>query len=221
MLPVVALGLIVIRKSGECEHDVAFFKRYALDASLIKGVLGRGERGRIDQRAACALIAHILEQLAGDVQLLFAAERQDAVIFHQHGAVGGKLSRQSMVRLPIHQRGIGRDDISVDPLQNAAASRIELLLRKSSVGDSVEYPPAADIGIAGHLYIQPCLQALHPVLDSAPVGHDDAVKAPLVPQDIGQQPFILRTKGAVDLIIRAHDRGGLRVFYDIFKGLEV
>ena len=73
MLPVVTLGLIVIRKSGECEHDVAFFKRNALDASLIKGVLGRGERGRIDQRTACALIAHILEQLAGDVQLLFAA----------------------------------------------------------------------------------------------------------------------------------------------------
>ena len=55
----------------------------------------------------------------------------------------------------------------------------------------------------------------------APVGHDDALEAPLVTQHVGQQPVILGGVHAVDTVVGAHDGPRLGGLDDVFEGRQV
>ena len=65
------------------------------------------------------------------------------------------------------------------------------------------------------------MHALHAVTDSAPVAHDIAFKAPLIAQDIRQQPSVLGGILTVDLVIRAHDGPGLGLFDRALKCRQI
>ena len=221
VLAVAALGLIFIRQTGKDKNGVARVERNALDTALPKDICRCGNHGRVDHGASGALIAHILKQFTGDVQLLGSAQRQHAVVFHQYGTLGGKLRRQCMVRFPIYGSRFGRTHTGVDPFQDVAASLVQRLHRKRAIRNAVQNPTPTNSGITGHFEVKTCLESLHSVTYGAPVGHHNTVKAPLVAQHIGKQPFVLRAKDAVDLVVGTHQGGRLCPFDDILKRLQI
>ena len=56
---------------------------------------------------------------------------------------------------------------------------------------------------------------------SAEVGHHSALKAPLIPQDIGQQTIVFRAVGQTNAVEGRHDRLGTAFLNSHFKGLQV
>ena len=48
-------------------------------------------------------------------------------------------------------------------------------------------------------------------MDAVPVGHDETVEAPLVAQDLGEEPSVLCGVFTGDLVVRAHDAPGARL----------
>ena len=54
-----------------------------------------------------------------------------------------------------------------------------------------------------------------------PVRRHKTVKAPLIPQDTGQQIFVLRIALSVYNIIRRHNRPRICLFYDDLKALQI
>ena len=58
----------------------------------------------------------------------------------------------------------------------------------------------------GHLEVEARRERRDPVVDRAPVGHDDPVEAPLVAQDLREQLVVLAAERAVDAVVGAHHR---------------
>ena len=52
----------------------------------------------------------------------------------------------------------------------------------------------------------------HELLDSEVVGHGRALKAPLLAQDLVEQPAIHVGRESVDFVVRGHDAGDPRFF---------
>ena len=126
-----------------------------------------------------------------------------------------------MVRFPIYGSRFGRTHTGVDPFQDVAASLVQRLHRKRAIRNAVQNPTPTNSGITGHFEVKTCLESLHSVTYGAPVGHHNTVKAPLVAQHIGKQPFVLRAKDAVDLVVGTHQGGRLCPFDDILKRLQI
>ena len=154
VLAVAALGFVFIRQSRKDQHRVAFRKRDALHAVRVEGVLRRCDLRRADHGASRALIAHVLEELARNVQLFRALERQHAVVFQKNRAVRRDLARKRVMRIPVHGRGIGGLCVPVDPVQDIAARLVKVLRRQRTVLNAVEDPSAADCRIARHFKIE-------------------------------------------------------------------
>ena len=54
-----------------------------------------------------------------------------------------------------------------------------------------------------------------------PVGHHNALKAPVVAKNLIQQPFTFGSENAVDAVIGAHQRPGLSLADHHFKGFQI
>ena len=54
-----------------------------------------------------------------------------------------------------------------------------------------------------------------------PVGHHNALEAPIVPEDFVQEPVAFGSENTVDSIIGAHERPGLRLADHHLKGLQI
>ena len=65
---------------------------------------------------------------------------------------------------------------------------------------------AVDAHRTGHLQVEAGVRRRRCLVDAVPVGHDEAVEAPLVAQDLGEEPSVLRGVFTGDLVVRAHDR---------------
>ena len=76
-------------------------------------------------------------------------------------------------------------------------------------------------GRAGHFEIKPSIHCFGRGVAAEPVGHDDAVIAPLLAQHGGEQPVMLGGEGAVEPIIGTHDAPGLALLDRHFKGQEI
>ena len=64
---------------------------------------------------------------------------------------------------------------------------------------------AASSWRAGHLHIEPGEQRLGRAVRAEPVADDEAVEAPLVAQQLGQQPVVLAAERAVEAVVAGHD----------------
>ncbi len=60
-----------------------------------------------------------------------------------------------------------------------------------------------------HIEIISGKKGLNAVLDTAPVGHDNAFEPPFIPEDIRQHSLVLRHLNTVDWIVTGHERPGL------------
>ena len=102
--------------------------------------------------------------------------------------------------------------------QNPFGAVTNLLLTHSSVGDSFQ----DGLGIAvGHLQVVASVDLPPVFAPGPPVGGDDAVEAPLVPEDVGEQLFSLRGLPAVDQVVAGHDHPGLGLLHRDFKALQI
>ena len=57
--------------------------------------------------------------------------------------------------------------------------------------------------------------------DTDPVGHHDALEAPVVAQDLGEQVVVTHRELAVDLVIRGHDGPGITLADGNLEAAEV
>ena len=73
----------------------------------------------------------------------------------------------------------------------------------------------------GHFQRRAVFHAQRMVIAAAPVGHDRAVKAPLLAQDILQKVGVLVGVDAVDEIVAGHEGLGVRLFDDDLKPGQV
>ena len=192
------------------------------DALFVKRLLGRRELRGVDHRAARTLIAHLCEHLADDEQLSAVRfERQRAVVFEEHGTVGRDLGGKRVMGLEIGVLLFGSDGIPFDETKHIFDSLVERLHIERAVLERLQDDIAAVGGIAGHFEIEPCLQRSNAVVRCTPIGHDEAVKAPLFAEDVGEQPLVLRTESAVDGVVRAHEGRRFCLFYDTLERTKV
>ena len=58
-------------------------------------------------------------------------------------------------------------------------------------------------------------------MEPKPVAHHDAVEAPLVAEDVGDQLFGVSRMGSIHAVVCGHDRPDAGLFHDGFKGGQV
>ncbi len=241
---VVPLGLKAVRQPGKDHRGLGLFggRHRRGDAVPLKGVLGRREAGHVGHGAALALrgleraghpagvdVARTAALIAGrgrvaaDVgDLLARLEGQDAVVLQQHRALGGHRHRPGMVGGAVKLRvGLAVVDIAEQhreqPLDRLVQHRLVEGIGLDRLDDLLVGVPAR----GRHLEIQPGREALDPVGHRAPVGHDIALKAPVLPQHLVQQPVVLGGVDPVDLVVAAHHRLGLGGLDRLLKAGQV
>ena len=140
-----------------------------------------------------------------------ARQRQQAVVLQQHDGLGRGLPGQRVVRVGVeglvqlqHRHALG------DQLQHRADPGVEDLERHLAGLDGGDDRLGAAAQGRRHLQVEPGQQRRHPVVDRAPVGHDQALEPELLAQHGGEQPGVLRRGDAVDLVVGAHHRPRLR-----------
>ena len=78
---------------------------------------------------------------------------------------------------------------------------------------------------ARHHHVDPGLEAQGglglPFLDVAPVGHDEAVVAPLPAEQVFDEPRVIADVGPVEEVIGSHESGRMRFFDDPPESLQV
>ena len=99
---------------------------------------------------------------------------------------------------------------TVDEIENVSGAEIEV-----GFGDPAIFQRFFYLGkrvvFFGHAEVERCFQRLEPVVAGAPVRNHDALKTERVAQNFFQQIAVFGSVNAVDLVITAHDRGGLRL----------
>ncbi len=108
-----------------------------------------------------------------------------------------------------------------DELQDARDGDVDVLEGQLARGDGVEHALRAEPARRRHLEVEARVHGLLAVEDGTPVGHDDALEAPLVAQDVGEEPAVLRREDAVDAVVRAHDGPRLRLGDDTLERRQV
>ena len=243
VLPVVALGFIGVRQSGEHYRSFSFLcrghrlrdhlrGRLVLRYGITGGIshlqpLRRFQRAdgfkAVDMAAAAALETGFPGELADEGDLILLVQRQDSVfIFQQHHALRGDICRLGMLRLLVPGRLRFRFfQIAGNNIQDPLAGPVHQLLVQLSGFDRFNNLFVVHAAGRRHLQVQSRRDAGHPVGHGAPVGHNISLKAPFLPEHVCQQPRVFRGVDAVDPIIGAHDRPGLCFLHRHFKSREI
>ena len=216
MLPVNALGLAAFVKPQPHEYGVrtlgkltgllaqpaalaaaspeAGRKAYDVHALCAQRVKAAFEFGRLDVRAACALIARRFRKIADNGDARTGPERQNAVlIFQQHRTLFRKARGKFMVlgqiaagRVPECEclLGVG------NKAQQARNALVKKLALNCAALHGLKYLPVGLTAGAGHFKAVAGDQAANSVVIAAPVGDDQAVIAPLACEDILQKVLV-------------------------------
>ena len=162
---------------------------------------------------------------AGAVEgdLLNALEGQHAVVLQEHEALGGGGTHElgmtgevGLVAVLVAGEAGGADDV----LKHAADVAVQVCFGEAAVLHGGDY--ALDlVGHAGLHEVVACTHCGHGAFLVAPVGHHDAVEAPLVTQDGGEELVVLLGVDAVDFVVRAHDGPGVGLADGDLEALQV
>ena len=87
--------------------------------------------------------------------------------------------------------------------------------------DGVDELVAVDADRTRHLEAEPGVRCRRSVVDAVPVGHDEPVEAPLVSQDVGEEPSVLRSVLAGQFVVRTHDAPGVCLGHGAFERAQV
>ena len=89
--------------------------------------------------------------------------------------------------------------------QMAAHLVVDHLLRHPSVPDCGQQP-VLEPGRMRHFHVQAVVGGLVGAVDRDPVGHHNALKSPIVLENVGDQMAVFAAMLAVDEIVGRHDR---------------
>jgi len=129
------------------------------------------------------------------------------LVLHQDGALGRGRSGQGVVGVEVqHRRRLGGGAGAVDELEHPGHGGVEDVLVQLARADGGDDGGVADAKVGRHLQVQAGGKGGDSVVDRAPVGDDQAVEAPFVPENGGEQPGVLGGVHAVDLVVGAHHR---------------
>ncbi len=111
-------------------------------------------------------------------------------------------------------RAVGEDE-------EVADETVDLRLGDLAALDGRHELVAVDTHRARHLEVQPRVRRARRVVDAVPVGHDEAVEAPLVAQDLRQQSAVVGTELAVEAVVGAHDPPRVAVLHGEFERAQI
>ena len=155
-----------------------------------------------------------------------AVQRQDIFIFEQHQPLAGDLSGYFCVGGPFvtHFRVLLRS-IKQPHLKARAKDIGDALFdvrfgNLSAVEQGANFFGFQNIRL-GHFDVRTGNHQKVGINNSPPVRHNQAVKAPFVTQNVGDEPFVLRGPCAVDLVIRSHYRFGVCFLNGSLKRREI
>lgn len=175
---------------------------------------------RVDRRAAGTLEPQRCGKGPDHGHPLATHQRKHlVVVLEQHHASGGQASGEGVVggEVDLGPRQRVADREPRDPRRgDLDRCRLQLASGERGGHGCVCHPT-----VARHLQVQSGTQGSDPVVHAPPVGHDNAVEPPLVPQHLCQQPVVLGRVGSVDLAVGAHHRGGPRAGDDVLEGGQV
>ena len=229
---VIPFGFIGLRQSGEEEHLIGLLRRTAgelhqtrvrfiralviargirhVQPAVDQAVKGVVQPRGVDLGAASALIPRSAGQRADHGHLFRTGERQEAVvILQQHHGLARDLPRQLVVGGPV----IFRTRIllqclggAVDQVEDRIHGLIQHRFIQRAAAHRFHQLGIIDAVARGHLQVLTGLNPADAVILRAPVGYNDALKAPLFTQDIIEQALILRAVDPIQQVIGRHDR---------------
>ena len=176
-----------------------------------EGVQGGVETGRVDLRGAGALVArgpgHLTDD--GDRAGTVGVERQQAPLVLQQDRAGrGRFLGQGMVGVGVDRADGDRASPqgAVGQGEHAGGGQVDVRLGERARPDGIHDDAGPATAAGGHLQVEPSSDRGVAAVDRTPVGDDQPVEPPLLAQDGGQQPRVLRGVDPVDPVVRAHDR---------------
>ena len=175
-------------------------------------------------RASPALVTWMLRKRAEYADFAASPKREDSVfVFQQNCALRRGFAGQTVV-LSVVARHVFLFLVfrrAEHHFQNPLHRSVQRFLRKASVFHRFHNLFVVYTAARRHLEVEAGRNALHPVVDRAPVGNDKPIQAPFFFQNIGQQMRVFGTVISVYLIISAHDRPWLRLLHSGFKACQV
>ena len=191
--------------------------------------LRRLERGvelrRVDQRAARTLVARGLGEGADHGDRPVRRQRQQPVVRQQDRPGRCGPAGQRMVGVVVDGRVPGVGGLPRDgpqrQLDHASAGEVEIGLRQGARVQGGRDPRVPGPRTAGHLEVQPGVDADRSVGHGEPVTHDQAVEAPLGAQDVGEELARFAGVLAVDEVVGAHHGPGVRLGDREFEARQV
>ncbi len=177
--------------------------------------------GRVDPRTATALEMGIFCRAANHGDMLLIPERKQAVVFEQNHPFGGNFPGQFVMRVHVEVSLIGSLFGFEHNVQDAADRFIK--------NGFIQFPGAnrfhnllyAPLLRTGHFKIKAGLERGHTVMYRSPIRDDQALEAPLVFENIGQQVVMFRAVHAVEFIVGTHHHPGFSLFNGFFKSGQV
>ena len=166
------------------------------------------EPRRLDLRAARALIARLAREAADQRHAagILGQRQQRAVVLEQDDARRGRAPGDAVMRVEVRRRRRLRR-----PCHRALHEHEQLpdeLIQARLVEPSLAH--GLDDGRRSrrprHLQMQAGGDRRDAVVDRQPVRHDDAAEAPLLDEDLAQQPPALHAVLAVQAVVGRHDR---------------
>ena len=177
----------------------------------------------VDQTGAGTLIPGKLREFADEGGAGAGPQGENAVVFQQHEGFSGAFARKGVVGIEVGLlRRVG------DRLRGGEehGNQFPQALVQVGFGElAVLYGlHQRDGGIsagAGHGQVGTVLDAQGMVIVGTPVGDREAVEAPLLPEDLFQEQFILVGISAVYKIVAGHNRLGMALGDGDFKARQV
>ena len=105
--------------------------------------------------------------------------------------------------------------------EHPAHGLVENGLRKPAAADRVDDRAAVVHSVTGHVEVAAGGECGDAVMRRTPVGHHDAVEAPLIAQDAGEQFAVVGAEDAVDRVVGAHHGGRSRIADDALELAQI
>ncbi len=164
----------------------------------------------IDVRAAATLEVRFPGRSPDHRHATHVLQRQQAVVLEQHHPLAGNAAHERVMRCRIERRPLRRLRCFEDDAQNPPHRFIQHGLIQRAALHRLHhrlYPPRAR---AGHFEIEAAFQSRDTIVHRAPIGDDEAFQAPFLLEDFGEQMRLFRAIDAIDAVVGAHHRPGLR-----------
>ena len=182
------------------------------------------QTGGIDQRGTGALIPGLQSHVADDGHPGLGSQRQQIIlILQQHSGLCSGLTGHGVVGLLIEVPLAAGGGLmgGQDHVQQLVYPQVDFAFGDLALFQGGHQLPVAVADGAGHLQVAARLDAGGLAVAAAPVGDHKAVKAPLVPEDLGEQVGVLVGVGAVYLVVGGHDGLGMALLDGDLKVGEV